>query len=123
VADGSGLTLADLQQWYFAHCDGRWEHGNGLDIENIDNPGWSIEIDHLATIPEGRFQDPGDQHDWLMVLRKGQTGRFDCKLRIVCGPLNLERAIGILMGRADVPFAAEDPSDNVVSLSNLRGVP
>jgi len=30
-----------LQQWYSEHCDGAWEHGFGITIETIDNPGWA----------------------------------------------------------------------------------
>jgi len=33
-----------LQQWYLAQCDGEWEHGFGITIETIDNPGWSVQI-------------------------------------------------------------------------------
>ena len=36
--------LSWLQQWYSAHCDGEWEHGPGITIETIDNPGWSMTI-------------------------------------------------------------------------------
>ena len=34
-----------LQDWYEKQCDGDWEHGYGIRIETIDNPGWSVEID------------------------------------------------------------------------------
>lgn len=33
-----------LQQWYLNNCDGSWEHNNGVTIDTLDNPGWSIEI-------------------------------------------------------------------------------
>jgi len=36
--------LSWLQQWYSAQCDGEWEHGSGITIETLDNPGWSVEI-------------------------------------------------------------------------------
>jgi hypothetical protein len=33
-----------LSEWYISHCDGIWEHGGGLSIESIDNPGWSVKL-------------------------------------------------------------------------------
>jgi hypothetical protein len=32
-------ALSRLQAWYFAQCDGEWEHSYGIHIENCDNPG------------------------------------------------------------------------------------
>lgn len=34
-----------LQKWYEEQCDGDWEHGYGVRIETIDNPGWSVRVD------------------------------------------------------------------------------
>ena len=34
-----------LQDWYKQQCDGFWEHLYGIEIGNIDNPGWEIKID------------------------------------------------------------------------------
>jgi hypothetical protein len=42
-------TLQQLQQWYQAHCDGEWEHAYGVEIGTLDNPGWSVRIDLVAT--------------------------------------------------------------------------
>jgi hypothetical protein len=36
--------LSWLQQWYSEQCDGEWEHGFGITIETIDNPGWSVKV-------------------------------------------------------------------------------
>lgn len=36
--------LSWLQQWFSAQCDGEWEHGFGITIETLDNPGWSVTI-------------------------------------------------------------------------------
>jgi immunity protein 53 of polymorphic toxin system len=36
--------LSWLQQWFSAHCDGEWEHGFGITIETLDNPGWIVRI-------------------------------------------------------------------------------
>lgn len=42
-----------LQEWYSQQCDGDWEHENGIKIETIDNPGWSVTIDLRGTVLEG----------------------------------------------------------------------
>ena len=39
-----------LQDWYARQCNGVWEHGWGIKIDTIDNPGWSISI-HLRETP------------------------------------------------------------------------
>jgi hypothetical protein len=36
--------LSWLQQWFSAQCDGEWEHGFGITIETLDNPGWIVKI-------------------------------------------------------------------------------
>ena len=33
-----------LQQWYADHLDGEREHQNGVRIETLDNPGWSLSV-------------------------------------------------------------------------------
>ena len=38
-------VMQRLQTWYASMCDGDWEHGYGVRIETIDNPGWSVRID------------------------------------------------------------------------------
>jgi hypothetical protein len=37
--------INQLQEWYLAHCNGRWEHDHGITIESLDNPGWRVRID------------------------------------------------------------------------------
>jgi Immunity protein 53 len=62
-------TLAKLQQWYAAQCDCDWEHGSGVKIESLDNPGWLIKIDLAGTSLEGRtfatLAEGLEQHDGL----------------------------------------------------------
>jgi hypothetical protein len=33
-----------LLKWYKSHCNGDWEHGRGIHLDTIDNPGWSLSI-------------------------------------------------------------------------------
>jgi hypothetical protein len=42
-------AIAWLQQWFRKQCDGKWEHTYGVQIETVDNPGWSITIDLCGT--------------------------------------------------------------------------
>jgi hypothetical protein len=53
VADSSE-ALQWLLDWYAAQCNGEWEHGYGIHIESLDNPGFYIKIDLRETDLEGR---------------------------------------------------------------------
>lgn len=33
-----------VQNWFSNHCDGDWEHGEGIKIQSLDNPGWVLKI-------------------------------------------------------------------------------
>ncbi len=37
--------LAEIQDWYAAHCDGEREHLYSISIQSLDNPGWHVKID------------------------------------------------------------------------------
>jgi hypothetical protein len=45
--------LEQIQNWYARNCNGDWEHGYGVKIETIDNPGWSVFINLEGTELEG----------------------------------------------------------------------
>ena len=87
--DHSPGTLTWLQAWYASQCDGDWEHGFGISIDTLDNPGWSIRID----LPTGSARTHvgselhRSEHDWITVRVVGH--RFEAH----CGPLNLGEAI------------------------------
>ncbi len=36
--------LTWIQNWYAEQCNGDWEHCYGITIENLDNPGWKVDI-------------------------------------------------------------------------------
>ena len=42
-------TLARLQTWYLAQCNGEWEHSSGVNIQSCDNPGWWVTINLTGT--------------------------------------------------------------------------
>ncbi len=62
-------TLHELQKWYQSQCDGEWEHGHGLTIGTLDNPGWSVEVDltdtELADRPFAEIQRLEHETDWI----------------------------------------------------------
>jgi hypothetical protein len=84
-----GLTW--LQAWYTTRCDGDWEHGYGVSIVTLDNPGWHLKIDLTDTAVAGRDYAGREvhrgEHDWLIA--RVIEGRYDA----ACGPLNLGEAI------------------------------
>ncbi|MEK3825873.1 Imm53 family immunity protein [Paenibacillus sp. FSL K6-1558] len=61
-------TLLWLQNWYYQHCNGDWEHTYGVKIDTIDNPGWSVEINLVETCLENEHFDSidieRDEENW-----------------------------------------------------------
>lgn len=84
-------ALTWLQAWYATRCDGDWEHGYGVRIETLDNPGWHVRVDVAGTALERAALEPWEvhrgEHDWVVVRRNGEA--FDA----ACGPLNLGEAL------------------------------
>ena len=70
-------TLRKLQDWYSAQCDGKWEHGSGVKISTLDNPGWSIRVDLAGTSLEAlNFERVTVEHsdqDWLSYWTEEKT--------------------------------------------------
>jgi hypothetical protein len=62
-------TLEELQRWYHLHCDGDWEHEEGIIIETLDNPGWRIRISlrdtELESKPFQKISRLEPEHDWI----------------------------------------------------------
>lgn len=78
-------TLEWLEEWYLSQCDGDWEHGWGVKIQTIDNPGWSLKINLAGTtVRDPRMgpyiHDRGD-HDWVSCeVKEGVfEGRGDAR--------------------------------------------
>lgn len=76
-----------LQQWYQVHCDGDWEHGSGIHLGTIDNPGWSLTINLQDTELEIKnFQHIDinrSEKDWIFCAVR------DIKFEARCGVGNL----------------------------------
>ena len=83
--------LTWLQAWYASQCDGEWEHGHGLKIDTLDNPGWCVEIDlggtRWSTLSIPATEMHRSEHDWVSV--HPAVGRFTA----ACGPLNLGEVV------------------------------
>ena len=88
-------ALKQLEQWYHSQCDGDWEHGDGIEITTLDNPGWAAKINLAETDLEGKpfelIKIKRDENDWLhCFIRDGQ-------FMIACGPLNLEEGLEMFL--------------------------
>jgi len=98
-----------LQGWYLAMCDGDWEHQEGIKINTLDNPGWSLHISLHATYLEElefeRIQINRSEHDWIHCERKsfGFEGHG--------GPLNLNELIGIFRNWATPTLTVNKAAD------------
>ena len=93
-------TLSRLQNWYLSQCNGDWEHLCGIKIGNIDNPGWTIEVDILETnLFDKEFNElniqRNEEHDWIQCKVKSH------KFEGACGPKNLEEMINIFLNWAN----------------------
>ena len=92
-------TIDRVQSWYFSQCNGDWEHGNGIRIETLDNPGWLVDINLADTALEGklfdRVQMDRTELDWLWAWKD------ENKFSVRCGPKNLEEALLLFLNWAE----------------------
>jgi hypothetical protein len=86
-------TLEWLQAWYLKQCDGDWEHGYGVKIDTLDNPGWIVSISLIGTELEGRtfnkISRDTSETDWIRCSLKDNS--FEAR----AGPLNLREILDI----------------------------
>ena len=92
--------LQNLIQWFASHCDGEWEHTDGIRIETLDNPGWSVRIDLEGTDLEHRTFAPLEEnyeHDltWIRCWVKDMT------FHAACGPRQLQRVLQVFLTWAE----------------------
>jgi hypothetical protein len=75
-------------------CDGEWEHGKGIRIETLDNPGWALALELDGTdLEEGTFE--------TISIRRTEDDWVDCRIegsefRGFCGPNNLQEVLEVL---------------------------
>ena len=91
--------LERLQRWYADQCDGEWEHGHGITVETVDNPGLCLSIDLTGTsarLELGRsLEVERDDDDWYQIWVREERGHR-CLLA-ACGPLNLAEVVEIAL--------------------------
>lgn len=72
-------ALGRLQAWYAAQIDGDWEHGHGIQITTLDNPGWSLSVDVADTAlrdrPFAPVQLDRNETDWIHCRVEGDVFR------------------------------------------------
>jgi len=65
-----------IENWYLTHCDGAWEHTEGIRIETLDNPGWHVKINLNGTELQEIEYDSGlienNEHDWFYINVKDE---------------------------------------------------
>ena len=87
------MSVSTLERWYVSQCNGEWEHGYGVRISTLDNPGWAVRIG----LHDTKKQDASFDHikidrtenDWIHYWAEKR------EFQIRCGPLNLSEAIEI----------------------------
>lgn len=83
-----------LQNTFFDDlCNGDWEHGGGITIETLDNPGWALNIDlhdtDMETMNFEKVKVEIDENNWYMC--RVRDGIFEGR----CGPKNLNDLLEI----------------------------
>lgn len=88
-------TLQKLQEWFASQCNGDWEHGSGIKIETLDNPGWSVFINLEDTRLAGKAFEPLEielsEENWLFCSVEKQV------FKIACGPRSLEEGLKVFL--------------------------
>ena len=79
------MPLQFLERWYQQQCNGFWEHGFGVTIETLAQPGWMVTVDLTETRLENETMEPVRQErsekDWLIceVSHKQFRGQGDAR--------------------------------------------
>ena len=88
--------LREIQAWFLENCDGDWEHGDGIRLETIDNPGWSMRVSLegtlLESVPFAMFEERYEhEREWLRCWV--EEGYFHA----AGGPQQLNRMLRIFL--------------------------
>lgn len=90
-----------LQAWFQKRCDGDWEHGNGIRIYTIDNPGWRVKIDLVDTPlerePFASIKIDRTDSDWM------QCWIEDSVFNAAGGVGNLTEMLAVFLDWATLP--------------------
>lgn len=111
-------ALQRLQNWYLQNCNNDWEHGFGIKIETLDNPGWSIKIDLQLTSLQGatlEISEEKSELDWYIIKVK------DWIFEAYCDATKLEFIITYFLEEFVPKF--EDKDFQYEVLLPLEGLP
>ncbi len=96
--------IQELQRWYRNQCNELWEHRNGVRIDTLDNPGWSLVVDLEGTdlqdvsfreLKRGVDASSNPEHeDWIVCKVEGR------KFVAHGGPYRLEEMISTFLAWA-----------------------
>jgi hypothetical protein len=79
-----------LEDWYRSHCDGDREHGWGIELKTLDNPGWWLKVTLEGTELENRTiirtRRETSPSAWIDYGCDGKT------FQLACGPKSLLEA-------------------------------
>src|SRR3954470_10755305 len=106
VSDAVRVTEAEpfefLTAWFAEHCDGDWEHDEGIRLETLDNPGWALDVRTEDTELQGRVidwvKDDQSEEEWLYWRSTGT------KFEVRCGVMDLPRAVQAFQDFAHQPI-------------------
>jgi hypothetical protein len=98
VKNMNNNNLFWLLEWYYNQCDGDWEHGNGVKIGTLDNPGWYLKVSLNETeIQNKNFQVidiTRSENDWIYCSIEEKT------FKGFGGPFNLPEILQIFQNWA-----------------------
>ena len=88
-------VLQELESWYQSQCNDEWEHGYGIQIDTLDNPGWTVRVDLKGTsVADRMFTEINDLHhddEWIKCWVENK------QFRAVGGPKQLERILRVFL--------------------------
>jgi hypothetical protein len=92
-----------LALWYIDQCDGEWEHGYGVRIETLDNPGWTVSITLPKTMSGEKDRvlvDERDAIEWIFCIIEENT------YKAAGSPTSLSRLLEIFQSLVEKPADA-----------------
>jgi hypothetical protein len=107
-------ALQRLQAWYLSQCNDDWEHGYGVKIDTLDNPGWSLTVDLDGTsLEERKFSEIAYGIGKEAVAGSGEW--LHCRLeekkfKAYGGPRKLEEMLEIFLRWAEEPNQSLEPT-------------
>ena len=110
--DATRVDLSKLMAWYLSHCNGVWEHGYGLSIVTLDNPGWMLKVNLIGTNLEGARMDPISEDSGLGPLNCADAPWIECGINDnefvgASDPTQLPRLISIFNSLIDAQLSSD----------------